>query len=156
MNTQGSIRNFHFPQSFISIPIYEKTLTFFNRRLTDFSSGSISALPRLEDTETERVRVKIQQVKYIKDGSNSLEGVLSGIRKNASLKLCRLTTLIRLLMLENLDEISEEIVNLDHCLAASHKTWFMINIKEKKIRQLDQTCIAIDDDTSIIMESDPI
>ncbi len=151
---KGNIRNFNFPQTFITIPEYNKSLSFFNRRLKDYSSESISSLRVLVSKETERSRVKIQQAQYISKDTNT-QGILNEINRNKSLRPCRLSTLIRLLMLENLDDISREIIGTGICLAISHDTWFEVDIVNKKIRQL-ASAHEINEFTPIIIESEPI
>lgn len=139
----GKFRHFEFPQFFATLPQTDASTSLLNRRIKEFSGGSISRLYPIPDEDKERVRIKIQEEQYI-----SL--------KNNSLHPCRLITLVRFLMLKNLNEVPETITDQEHLLAwAGGQMFYEISISEKTIKAASHRQ-EIPPETMIIVESDPI
>ncbi len=157
MNLEAKIRDFEFPQTFVSFDITDHSLKYLNRRLRELSNDSIRPLTEIEDKRLTRGRVKIESREYISDSGNPDDFYLA-IRRNNSLHPVKLITLIRLLMLVNLQQLPERILNQGFCLAwAGDNKWYKVSLQEgNKFIEEYRDFLHISPDTPIIIESDPI
>ena len=139
----GKFRHFEFPQFFATLPQTEASTALLNRRIKEFSGGTIAPIFPIPDTDKERVRIKIQEHRYLST-------------RNKSLHPCRLITLVRFLMLKNLNEVPEIITDQGYILAwAGGQMFSEISISEKTIKTASHRQ-EIPPETMIIVESDPI
>ncbi len=139
----GKFRHFKFPQFFATIPQTGASTALLNRRIREFSSGTIAPISPIPDTDKERVRIKIQEYRYLST-------------RNKSLHPCRFITLVRFLMLKNLDEMPETITDQEYLLAwMGNQIFCEISITDKSIRT-PAYIHSVPPGAMIVVESDPI
>lgn len=151
---KARIRNFEFPQVFVSFDVTDHSLRYLNRRLREYSEEKIHPLTEIDDLDHRRSRVKIEERGFICESPDT-KMIIQCLSINKSLHPIRLITLVRFLMLNNLDELPDRITK-GFCLAwAGGNRWYKVCISKKTIEE-DFNRLDITAEIPLIIESDPI
>ena len=152
----AKIRFFEFPQVFISLDRFEKSQNYLNRKTYQLLGEKLSTF----NTFDHPVTLKIQACLYVTNQNSAVssEDLRQIIISRRMIRCCKLSSVVRLVLSENIDELPVFVNYPDFCIAVTDFGFFKVCLRKDsyKIEFYNPQEFYISPDTPIIIESDPI